>query len=145
MGSLETPTRVENGSAPLTGTGKISSGDGEPVETASEKPLESDTPKKGRASLPPLDVGTRVMCRKRDGKLQPVKVIERRKMSKVRPIDYDCYVHYTEFNRRLDEWVKVEQLDLDLVEAVDEKLKVTSLEMTRQQKRRIDETHRGGP
>ncbi|KAH7567836.1 hypothetical protein JRO89_XS07G0161400 [Xanthoceras sorbifolium] len=47
-------------------------------------------------------------------------------------------------NRRLDEWVKLEQLDLDSVETVvDEKVedKVTSLKMTRHQKRKIDETH----
>ncbi|KAK2638901.1 hypothetical protein Ddye_026696 [Dipteronia dyeriana] len=46
------------------------------------------------------------------------------------PNDYEYYVHYTEFNRRLDEWVKLEQLD-----------KVTSLKMTLHQKRKIDETH----
>ncbi|KAL2893008.1 Histone acetyltransferase of the MYST family 1 [Bienertia sinuspersici] len=47
-------------------------------------------------------------------------------------------------NRRLDEWVKLDQLDLDSVEAVvDEKVedKVTSLKMTRHQKRKIDEIH----
>jgi histone acetyltransferase MYST1 len=44
----------------------------------------------------------------------------------------------------LDEWIKLEQLDLDSVEcALDEKVedKVTSLKMTRHQKRKIDETH----
>ncbi|GER40355.1 histone acetyltransferase family protein, partial [Striga asiatica] len=47
-------------------------------------------------------------------------------------------------NRRLDEWVKLEQLDLNSVETdVDEKVedKATSLKMTRHQKRKIDETH----
>ncbi|GKE67956.1 histone acetyltransferase of the MYST family protein, partial [Tanacetum coccineum] len=47
-------------------------------------------------------------------------------------------------NRRLDEWVRLEQLDLDSVENdVDEKVedKVTGLKMTRHQKRKIDETH----
>ncbi|KAG1334504.1 putative MYST-like histone acetyltransferase 1 [Cocos nucifera] len=47
-------------------------------------------------------------------------------------------------NRRLDEWVKLEQLDLDTVETdIDEKVedKATSLKMTRHQKRKIDETH----
>ncbi|XP_057754339.1 histone acetyltransferase of the MYST family 1-like [Arachis stenosperma] len=55
------------------------------------------------------------------------------------------YVHYTEFNRRLDEWVKLEQLDLESVEAVvDEKVEekgATGLKMTRHQKRKIDETY----
>nr|CAD1822530.1 unnamed protein product [Ananas comosus var. bracteatus] len=57
--------------------------------------------------------------------------------------DYEYYVHYT-INRRLDEWVKLEQLDLDTVESdIDEKVedKATSLKMTRHQKRKIDETH----
>ncbi|KAE8729373.1 Histone acetyltransferase of the MYST family 2 [Hibiscus syriacus] len=57
--------------------------------------------------------------------------------------DYEYYVHYTEFNRRLDEWVKLDHLDLDSVETVvDEKVedKVTSLKMTQHQKRKIDET-----
>ncbi|MCD7470034.1 hypothetical protein HAX54_009596, partial [Datura stramonium] len=68
----------------------------------------------------PLEVGTRVMCRWRDGKYHPVKVIERRKLPCV--------------NRRLDEWVKLEQLDLNSVETVvDEKVE--------DKKRKIDETH----
>ncbi|KAF9605185.1 hypothetical protein IFM89_014298 [Coptis chinensis] len=96
----------------------------------------------------PLEVGTRVLCRWRDGKYHPVKVIERRRMHCGGPSEFEYYVHYTEcfvsFNRRLDEWVKLEQLDLDSVEAdVDEKVedKATSLKMTRHQKRKIDESH----
>uniref|UniRef100_A0A803L080 Histone acetyltransferase n=1 Tax=Chenopodium quinoa TaxID=63459 RepID=A0A803L080_CHEQI len=100
--------------------------------------------KRRKVGVLPLEVGTRVMCRWRDSKYHPVKVIERRKVSSGGPNDYEYYVHYTEFNRRLDEWVKLDQLDLDSVEAVvDEKVedKVTSLKMTRHQKRKIDEIH----
>eukprot|EP00268_Persea_americana_P049527 TRINITY_DN5313_c0_g1_i5.p1 TRINITY_DN5313_c0_g1~~TRINITY_DN5313_c0_g1_i5.p1 ORF type:complete len:399 (+),score=53.03 TRINITY_DN5313_c0_g1_i5:76-1272(+) len=107
-------------------------------------PSENDAPRKRRTpGLLPLEVGTRVLCRWRDGKYHPVKVIERRRILSG-PNDYEYYVHYTEFNRRLDEWVKLEQLDLDTVETdVDEKVedKATSLKMTRHQKRKIDETH----
>ncbi|KAK4274064.1 hypothetical protein QN277_017352 [Acacia crassicarpa] len=150
MGSLDTPTTTENGSAPVPGRGKAPAADGVPlqaardVEMASEKPMESDQSKKRRMALLPLEVGTRVLCRWRDGKYHPVKVIERRKIPTGDSNEYEYYVHYTEFNRRLDEWVKLEQLDLDSVEAVvDEKVedKVTSLKMTRHQKRKIDETH----
>ncbi|CAD5335835.1 unnamed protein product [Arabidopsis thaliana] len=105
---------------------------------------ESDASKKRRMGVLPLEVGTRVMCQWRDGKYHPVKVIERRKNYNGGHNDYEYYVHYTEFNRRLDEWIKLEQLDLDSVEcALDEKVedKVTSLKMTRHQKRKIDETH----
>eukprot|EP00250_Pteridium_aquilinum_P001870 c12077_g1_i1 orf=135-476(+) len=50
----------------------------------------------------PLEVGARVLCRWRDEKYHPVRVIERRKLP-TGPDDYQYYVHYTEFNRRLDE------------------------------------------
>ncbi|KAG5049124.1 hypothetical protein JHK85_010227 [Glycine max] len=139
MGSLEAPTAAENGSAPAAGNGKS------PSVNGAEAALEPDASKRRRSSVLPLEVGTRVMCRWRDNKYHPVKVIERRKVPNVIPNDYEYYVHYTEFNRRLDEWVKLDQLDLNSVEAVvDEKVEekgATGLKMTRHQKRKIDETH----
>ncbi|KAG7016527.1 Histone acetyltransferase of the MYST family 2 [Cucurbita argyrosperma subsp. argyrosperma] len=154
MGSIDVQsTNPENGSdAAVSGDGrqKPVSADGmnqtsnEPEGTAPEKPKELGPTKKRLSSMLPLDVGTRVMCRWRDGKYHPVKVIERRKLQATGFSDYEYYVHYTEFNRRLDEWVKLDQLDLDSVETVvDEKVedKVTGLKMTRHQKRKIDETH----
>ncbi|KAG5382189.1 hypothetical protein IGI04_033659 [Brassica rapa subsp. trilocularis] len=107
-------------------------------------PSELDSSKKRRTRMLPLEVGTRVSCLWRDGKYHPVKVIERRKNHSDGNNEYEYYVHYTEFNRRLDEWIRLDQLDLDSVEcALDEKVedKVTSLKMTRHQKRKIDETH----
>jgi RNA binding activity-knot of a chromodomain len=44
----------------------------------------------------PLEVGTKVMCRWRDLKMHPVKVIERRKIPHGGASDYEFYVHYTE-------------------------------------------------
>ncbi|KAG8491782.1 hypothetical protein CXB51_015055 [Gossypium anomalum] len=147
MGSIDTPTITENGSTQSQAAAP-SGGDHKPPASANgaqmEVSPEPEATKKRRSSMLPLEVGTRVMCRWRDGKYHPVKVIERRKMPYAVPYDYEYYVHYTEFNRRLDEWVKLEQLDLDSVETVvDEKVedKVTSLKMTRHQKRKIDETH----
>ncbi|CAH8281709.1 unnamed protein product [Eruca vesicaria subsp. sativa] len=117
----------------------------QPPLAANQAITESDPSKKRRMGMLPLEVGTRVLCRWRDGKLHPVKVIERRRIHNGGPNDYEYYVHYTEFNRRLDEWTHLDQLDLDSVEcAVDEKVEdkvVTSLKMTRHQKRKIDETH----
>ncbi|XWS15071.1 hypothetical protein CRYUN_Cryun35bG0062700 [Craigia yunnanensis] len=149
MGSIDTPTITENGTAQSHATtAPASDGDQKPLASADRAPVEmtpeSEATKRRRSSVLPLEVGTRVLCRWRDGKYHPVKVIERRKMHYGGPNDYEYYVHYTEFNRRLDEWVKLEQLDLDSVETVvDEKVedKVTSLKMTRHQKRKIDETH----
>ncbi|KAG6774188.1 hypothetical protein POTOM_021539 [Populus tomentosa] len=153
MGSIDTPKNPENGSTtppPTTDASATYDGDQNPTNgmpprvTEMTLPVESEVVKKRKTSMLPLEVGTRVMCRWRDCKYHPVKVIERRKMQSGGTNDYEYYVHYTEFNRRLDEWVKLEQLDLDSVEAVvDEKVedKVTSLKMTRHQKRKIDETH----
>ncbi|KAK6246139.1 Histone acetyltransferase domain [Theobroma cacao] len=148
MGSIDTPTITENGTTQSHTAAAAANGDQKPLASSNGAPaeitLELEATKKRRASMLPLEVGTRVMCRWRDGKYHPVKVIERRKVHYGGPNDYEYYVHYTEFNRRLDEWVKLEQLDLDSVETVvDEKVedKVTSLKMTRHQKRKIDETH----
>jgi len=77
MGSIDMPT----------GNGKSPSFDG------AEAPVESNTSKRRRSSVVPLEVGTRVMCRWRDGKYHPVKVIERRKVLNA---EYEYYVHYTE-------------------------------------------------
>ena len=58
--------------------------------------MENDSLKRRKSGVLPLEVGTRVMCRWRDGKYHPVKVIEHRKMSSDEPNDYEYYVHYTE-------------------------------------------------
>lgn len=55
----------------------------------------NDNNSKRRKPPLPLEVGTRVLCRWRDDKLHPVKVIERRKLTSG-PDDYQYYVHYTE-------------------------------------------------
>ncbi|KAF3673658.1 Histone acetyltransferase of the MYST family 2 [Capsicum annuum] len=166
MGSIDTSTRAERGSDPIPTPNGLPAGE-DPVQptavdsNGASADSESLRKRKGSGVLP-LEVGTRVMCRWRDGKYHPVKVIERRKFPCGGVNDYEYYVHYTELqfkfasfkpcivsllwtvNRRLDEWVKLEQLDLNSVETVvDEKVedKVTSLKMTRHQKRKIDETH----
>ncbi|KAJ8443298.1 hypothetical protein Cgig2_015776 [Carnegiea gigantea] len=59
-------------------------------------PMENDSSKRRKSGVLPLEVGTRVMRRWRDGKYHPVKVIERQKMSSGEPNDYEYYVHYTE-------------------------------------------------
>ncbi len=45
----------------------------------------------GRVKLP-LEVGTRMKCRFRDGLLRPCSIIERRKIRDLD--DYEYYVHY---------------------------------------------------
>ncbi|KAK2079808.1 nucleoside triphosphate pyrophosphohydrolase ham1 [Prototheca wickerhamii] len=100
---------------------------------------------KSQVSLP-LDVSTLVHCRYRDGKYYPARIIERRKAAGSEAFEY--YVHYRKFNRRMDEWVSLENLDLNTVilpEPVDaaDKHRFSSLlfARTRQQKRKVDEEH----
>ena len=83
MGSMEASTAPENGSAAgggaggtgCNGAGAASNGGG------MERRLRSSAASASWAAHLPLEVGTRVMCRWRDQKLHPVKVIERRKGS----------------------------------------------------------------
>eukprot|EP00854_Cymbomonas_tetramitiformis_P018346 gene18346-21881_t len=64
----------------------------------------------------PLEVGTKVNCLWRDNKWHQVRVIERRKLESEGPdTEYQYYVHYVEFNRRLDEWVSLKNMDLSTV------------------------------
>lgn len=106
MGSIDVQsTSAENGSAPASsadGRQKSLLTDGmnhisnDPDGTPPDKPKELGPTKKRMSSMLPLDVGTRVMCRWRDGKYHPVKVIERRKLQATGFSDYEYYVHYTE-------------------------------------------------
>lgn len=73
-----------------------SGGDATPIGGANGISSENDTYRKRRSSILPLEVGTRVMCRWRDSKYHPVKVIERRRLHCGGPNDYEYYVHYTE-------------------------------------------------
>lgn len=60
-----------------------------------------------------LEIGCIVQCRWRD-EYQKCEVIDVR--DGLSPGTYDYYVHYIEFNRRLDEWVSEDRLNLDTVE-----------------------------
>ncbi|GAX84744.1 hypothetical protein CEUSTIGMA_g12166.t1 [Chlamydomonas eustigma] len=75
----------------------------------------------------PLDLGTRVHCKwlANDSQYHEVKIIERRQLpGSSGPSAYEYYVHYMGYNRRMDEWVALEQFDLtkvqvDLLEELD--------------------------
>jgi len=64
----------------------------------------------------PLEPLTLVHCRWEagGGTYYPARIVDRR------PVEgssdqYSYYVHYRGFNRRMDEWVELEDLDLDTV------------------------------
>ena len=59
-------------------------------------------------SPPPVfSIGARVRCAWRDGDLRDCEILEKRTLA-TGEVQY--YVHYADFNRRLDEWVSVERL-----------------------------------
>ena len=77
---------------------------------AAKKPPEDDVIKKVVDGVGiPLDIGARVQCKWRDGQMYPVRVIERRAGPKGKEAqeEYEYYVHYEQFNRRLDTWVTI--------------------------------------
>eukprot|EP00873_Tetraselmis_striata_P022574 jgi/Tetstr1/442838/TSEL_003215.t1 len=86
----------------------------------------------------PLDTGTRVDCLWRDGKYHTVRVIEKRKVAGSEEFEY--YVHYNGFNRRMDEWVGLPQMDLT---TVDDTLSEINLAKNKNLKRKHDEAHSG--
>jgi len=89
----------------------------------------------------PLEIGTKIPCRwKQDGKLHTCEILERRPGTKEGTWDY--YVHYVEFNRRLDEWVTEDQLSTDKEKEKEEKAERNERIKTRQTKRKAHEiTH----
>lgn len=99
----------------------------------------------GRPAIPrsmvrlPLEVGTLLDCRWRDGKSYPARIIERRRKPDGGPDDWDYYVHYRKFNRRMDEWVALSNFNLDTV--VPPEPEPPGDGRTRGQKRRLDDEH----
>ena len=68
----------------------------------------------------PLDPLTLVECLYRDGQYFAARIVDRRPVegkdhSTAGPEDWDYYVHYRKLNRRMDEWVEFERLNLDTV------------------------------
>jgi len=62
----------------------------------------------GRYTPPPLEVGQNYMVRRMDNTWHEAEVIHRRFNTVENQTDY--YVHYANFNRRLDEWVLRERI-----------------------------------
>jgi len=88
-----------------------------------------------------LENGTVVECAWRDSTMHKCEIIDSREATN--GIEY--YVHYVDFNRRLDEWVPEDKLDMDTVETKDNKEKKEpktegeNRKMTRNFKRKFEE------
>ncbi|KAL6058153.1 Antigen peptide transporter 2 [Balamuthia mandrillaris] len=85
----------------------------------------------------PLEVGAKVPCLwKQDGKYHTCEIIERRQLDGGA---WEYYVHYVEFNRRLDEWVPESSLE---PERKEEKVPTKDTRVkTRQTKRKLSDLH----
>jgi len=64
----------------------------------------------------PLENGTTIYCKWRDEDFHKCEVIDKRETVD-RPGEYEYYVHYVEFNRRLDEWIPEDKVDFTRIEA----------------------------
>lgn len=67
----------------------------------------------GRGPEGPLEVNTRLECRWRDGNYYPARIVERREM---KDGTWEYYMHYTKFNRRMDEWVGADALNVATID-----------------------------
>lgn len=88
-----------------------------------------------------IETGDRYMVKWRNGQFHPGDIIEIRPLKKKKdangleivssnPEDFEYYIHYINFDRRLDEWVSVDRIDLS--SAVQGS--VESLELLKQKK-----------
>ncbi|DBA83233.1 TPA: nucleoside triphosphate pyrophosphohydrolase ham1 [Trebouxia sp. C0005] len=96
----------------------------------------------GREVKLPLEVGTFMECEWKQGQYHRAKVIERRKRSDAP--DYEYYVHYINFNRRMDAWTTLDHVDLATVATSEAELSAVVTESggrTRNQKRKIEDVH----
>lgn len=97
--------------------------------SSSQKDLDEETPRRRARNAPeippgvelPLEIGTRVHCkwRGKDGETYQARVIERRPGQGKSDEDYEYYVHYEQFNRRMDSWVTLGEMDLTTVVPVE--------------------------
>ena len=77
------------------------------MEAAASAAPESASSSTAAPDVPPpaptytLDIGQRLRCEWRDNELRDCEIIERRIVDD----SPQYYIHYTDFNRRLDEWV----------------------------------------
>eukprot|EP01087_Luapelamoeba_hula_P016317 TRINITY_DN5015_c0_g2_i1.p1 TRINITY_DN5015_c0_g2~~TRINITY_DN5015_c0_g2_i1.p1 ORF type:complete len:447 (-),score=87.16 TRINITY_DN5015_c0_g2_i1:41-1381(-) len=79
---------------------------------------------KEKEKIEGLAIGAKVPCLwRQDGRYHQAEIIERRR-AKGDENAWEYYVHYTEFNRRLDEWVTEADVNPDLSELKKEKKEV---------------------
>lgn len=92
----------------------------------------------------PLELGARLSCERSNGQPHLCEIIERRSSA----AGWEYYVHYVDCDRRLDEWVSAERMQLDSTDDPSASDKAAShgsdrefghRRATRKMKRKIDE------
>eukprot|EP00741_Cyanophora_paradoxa_P011002 tig00020553_g10634.t1 len=91
--------------------------------------------KKGKTK--PLDIGLRLRSKWRDDQYHVCEILDKREING----EWEYYVHYPEFNRRLDEWVKLDRFEgLHVLEGLDgEAFDKALKQVTRTLKRKHDD------
>jgi len=95
-----------------------------------------------------LEIGTQIFCKwSRDNEFHKCEIIDVREG----PQGFEYYVHFVEFNKRLDQWVSEKDLDFSTIQTKEkekkEKEKVPTTDtsdnrkITRNQKRKFDEVN----
>ena len=101
----------------------------------------------------PLDINSKAKCLWRDGSYRNVKIIEHRikynsnlnlSNDQQHVNEWEYYVHFVDFNRRLDTWVTIKDLDVASLETDKEKDALKDKDgkeagRTRNQKRKVDD------
>mmetsp|Transcript_24174 Transcript_24174/g.41304 ORF Transcript_24174/g.41304 Transcript_24174/m.41304 type:complete len:425 (+) Transcript_24174:27-1301(+) len=119
----------------------------DPRLASSDSSIPSDPMEDDISWSHPLLVGCRASTKWRDGKYHTAEIIEKKQDDEG---EWLYYVHYIEFNRRLDEWVSADNIDLSDVQKPNKKGPVTEAltsstdgesprKITRNLKRRYDE------
>lgn len=99
-----------------------------------------------------LELGERFMVRWKNGQQHPGDLIETRPAKNKRtkdsssssswqqnPEDFEYYIHYVNFDRRLDEWVSLDRIDLNTIVPITTSHDTDIRHQRKQQKRKLDE------
>eukprot|EP01080_Neovahlkampfia_damariscottae_P010400 gene10400-2929_t len=132
MDKEKTPEPIEkNGSGSETG---------EKQKKRRKKTNEPETPKTPTASITEeFPIGSKCLALWRDDKYHEITIIEKKKEN-----DQELfYVHYNEYDRRLDEWISKDKIKEkeDLPEIQEESQEDSERKITRNMKRKYNEIH----
>lgn len=119
---IDTPQLSDPATNPQVAASTPQSGKQDPTKPQSEKGdmKNHSTLTAGTILIKqPLEIGTKAPAFWRKQSYQECEVIDRRK--KPGTEDYEYYVHYSSFNRRLDEWIDFDRFDLAALAKVENK------------------------